>query len=140
MSYAHADTCTDKHMQSPGQFAQWAFEKARTALWAGLFRQVSAGREAACEAVTKAVFYTRLGYGVTKCEIKDVDFQAVWIFEGVHIRCCGNRRSGLRPYGGSLVKTERRPASRGACPATATEAAYRPAWLLGAFEFSWLNP
>ena len=74
MSYAHADTCTDKHMQSPGQFADWAFEKVRKALWDGLDRQVSAGREAACEAVTKAVFYTRLGYAVTKCEIRGADF------------------------------------------------------------------
>ena len=60
-------------MQSPGQFADWAFEKARTALWDGLGRQVSAGGEAACEAVTKAGFYPRLGYAVTKCE-KGADF------------------------------------------------------------------
>ncbi|KJZ49915.1 hypothetical protein VC35_04265 [Pseudomonas fluorescens] len=61
-------------MQSPGQFADWAFEKARTALWDGLGRQVSARREAAEQAVTKAGFYARLGYAVTKCEIKGADF------------------------------------------------------------------
>ncbi|CAI8756533.1 hypothetical protein EMIT0196MI5_170003 [Pseudomonas sp. IT-196MI5] len=33
-----------------------------------------AGGEVACEAVTKAGFYTRLGYAVTKCEIEDTDF------------------------------------------------------------------
>jgi hypothetical protein len=61
-------------MQSPGQFVDWAFEKARTALWDGLGRQVSVGGEAACQAVTEAGFYTRLGYAVTKCEIKGDDF------------------------------------------------------------------
>jgi hypothetical protein len=30
--------------------------------------------EAVCEAVTKAGFYTLLGYAVTKCEIKGADF------------------------------------------------------------------
>jgi hypothetical protein len=74
MSYAHADTCTDKHMQSPGQFVDWALEKTRTALWDGLCREVGAGGEAACEVVTKAGFYTRLGYAVTKCEITGAVF------------------------------------------------------------------
>lgn len=61
-------------MQSPGQFADRAFEKARTALWDGLGRQVNAGGEADCEAVTQAGFYTRLGYAVTTCGIKGADF------------------------------------------------------------------
>lgn len=56
MSYAHADTCTDKHMQSAGQFADWAFEKARTALCDGLGRQVSAEVGAAARLLPKQVF------------------------------------------------------------------------------------
>ncbi|MNF75945.1 hypothetical protein D3C84_580390 [compost metagenome] len=112
-------------MQSPGQFADWAFEKVRTALWDGLDREVSTGREAACEAVTKAVFYTRLGYAVTKCEIKDADFQAVWIFEGVHLRCCGHGRLGGRPRSGPAPWARRHRPSMPGC--------LLPAWLLGAF-------
>ncbi|VVO60802.1 hypothetical protein PS843_00776 [Pseudomonas fluorescens] len=39
--------------------------------------------------------------------------QATWIFEGVHIQCCGNGRLGFRPYGGSLGKA---PSNQGLLP------------------------
>jgi len=43
-------------MQSPGQFADWAFEKARTALWDGLGRQVNAGGRQPARLLPKQVF------------------------------------------------------------------------------------
>jgi len=61
-------------MQSPGQFVDQAFEKVHKVLCDGLGRQVRAGIGAACEAVTEAGFYPRMGYAVTKCEIKGADF------------------------------------------------------------------
>ncbi|VVN17893.1 hypothetical protein PS647_04198 [Pseudomonas fluorescens] len=39
--------------------------------------------------------------------------QATWIFESVHIQCCGNGRLGFRPYGGSLGKA---PSNQGLLP------------------------
>ena len=42
-------------------------------------------------------------------------WQAVWIFEGVHIRFCGNGHLGFRPYGGSLGKA---PSNQGLLPLT----------------------
>jgi len=56
MSYAHANTCTDKHMQSLGQFADRGGEKACKTLCDGLGRQANPGVWAACEAVTEAGF------------------------------------------------------------------------------------
>ena len=41
-------------------------------------------------------------------------------FDGVHIRCCGNGHLRLRPYGGLLGKTERRPAPSNQAPAPLT--------------------
>ncbi len=41
--------------------------------------------------------------------------QAAWIFEGVHIRCCGHGHLGFRPYGGSLGKA---PSNQGLLPLT----------------------
>ncbi len=42
-------------------------------------------------------------------------WQAAWIFEGVHIRFCGNGHLGFRPYGGSLGKA---PSNQGLLPLT----------------------